>query len=209
MTYVKLWPSAQHTKSPQQAGFILRQPLPDIPGVATTVKSTPTTQGTESMCRHGSRTPGVTSPDVCTPRTLLLASGTQRANSSRGKTTLRASTAQAPSGKYGACECRPRHLACKGLYFHSSGIPELYTCKACAAFPVVLISGVAPRGPSGGLRPISRISEHALPSSLHCALAQPLRARVLIQDSSAEGMSIATATSKTRSGRREESRPTF
>lgn len=148
MTCRKLWHSAQHTKSPQQMCFFLRQPhLTHIPGTATTIKSICTTQGKESMCRHGSRT-----LDVCMPGAPLVTSGVQRAGSSRGRTTLRVSTTQAPSGKSRACRRHSHHLACRGLDVHLLGIHELCACKVCAAFPVVLISSVAPRCPLAGLR---------------------------------------------------------
>lgn len=139
------------------------------------MKNIPTTQGTDSIRGHGSRTQGVTPPDVCTPRTLLIASGALRADSSRGKTTLKASAAQAPLGKYRACGCHPRHLACRRLYFHLLGIPELCPCEAWAEFPVMLISSSLVA--ISWARSTSRISENALPSCPLCLLAQPLRAR--------------------------------
>lgn len=132
------------------------------------MKNIPTTQGTESIRRHGITTRGVTPPDVCTPRTLLIASGALRADSSRRKTTLKASAAQAPLGKYRACGCHLRHLTCRGLYFHLLGIPELCPYKAWAEFPVMLISGVAPWWPSAGLgapQESARMPSPTLPSA--------------------------------------------
>lgn len=114
-----------------------------------------------------------------------VASGAQRAESSRGKTTLKALTAW-PHWEVQCLWAPRRHLASGGLCFHLLGSQELCVFEAYAEFPVVLISGVAPRWPSAGLRaPQEAVST---PPQLPTALWHSL-GRVFITNCSDEGAS--------------------
>lgn len=105
------------------------------------------------------------------------------------------------SGRIGAIQAcgrrprplgRPRPLAGRGFLIF---IPELRMCKACAAFPVTLVSSEAPGRPSAWLGAQESASMPSLPSPpRRRPLAHTLRARVLIQDRSTKGALIATAT---------------
>lgn len=142
MTRGKLWRhSAQHTKSSTTALFL------DKPTSQTSQQRPPLSETAREHPRAWQQASGSNRARHLHPQSSPVPSGAQRADSSRGRATPRASTAQAPSEKYRLAGAV--HAPWRAEVFIS--IPELRMCKACAAFPVMLVRRGAPRWPSAWL----------------------------------------------------------